>query len=215
MLEHLNTNLARYGIIVKRCIITSVVLDESTAKTLQDQTIFQFKNTLERKKFAFEQRIKNDMEEVTKAQQIKEEERKDTIEQAKLQQMKKTKEIEGIKAQTSRIGSEWKAKTEALIAGIDAETDLKYNEIVAEAKLVETQIIEEARSKAAEMVAEADAYRATTIANSQREAAPLIAQAVELEGSAQARLQKGFAAKRTHEEIMQKIDAVNSFAQNK
>ena len=116
MLEHLNTNLARFGIAVKRCIITSVVLDEDVAMSMQDKTIFQFKNTLERKKFAFEQRIKNDMEEVIKAQQVKEEERKDTQEQANLSQMKKTKEIESIKAKTARVTAEWKAKTEALIS---------------------------------------------------------------------------------------------------
>jgi len=84
MKEHLNTNLARFGIQVKRCIITSVVLDEDVAMSMQDKTIFQFKNTLERKKFAFEQRIKNDLEEVAKAKQVKEEERKDTQEQANL-----------------------------------------------------------------------------------------------------------------------------------
>ena len=52
--------------------------------------------------------------------------------------MKKTKVIESIKAQTSRINSEWYAKTEALINSIDADTDLKYNEIIAEARLIET-----------------------------------------------------------------------------
>lgn len=52
--------------------------------------------------------------------------------------MSKTKEIEGIKAATSKMRSEWKAKTEASINTINAETDLKYNEIVAEAKLIET-----------------------------------------------------------------------------
>jgi hypothetical protein len=43
----------------------------------------------------------------------------------------------------------------------------------------------------------------------------LIAQAVRLEGQAEAKLQKGFASKRTHEQILKKIDAVNSFANNK
>jgi len=155
------------------------------------------------------------MEEVNKAQQVKEEERKDTQEQANLSQMKKTKEIEGIKAKTSRVTSEWKARTEALINSIDADTDLKYNEIVAEARLIETQIKEEASAKAAEMVAQANAYKATVIANAQKEAAPMVAQAVDLEGQAQSKLQKGFAMKRTHDEIMRKIDAVDALASNK
>lgn len=85
MLEHLNVNLSNKGIKVKRCIITSVVLDHEVASSMQEKTIFQFKNTLERKKFAFEQRIKNDQEEETKARQIKEEERKDENEKANLQ----------------------------------------------------------------------------------------------------------------------------------
>lgn len=84
MLEHLNVNMANKGIKVKRCIITSVILDNEVANSMQEQTIFQFKNTLERKKFAFEQRIKNDHEEEIKAKQIKAEERKDENEKANL-----------------------------------------------------------------------------------------------------------------------------------
>lgn len=84
MLEYLNLNLNNKGIRVKRCIIKSVKLDNSVAHTLEDKTMTQFRNTLERKKFAFEQRIKNDIEELQKAKQAKEEERKDVVEQATL-----------------------------------------------------------------------------------------------------------------------------------
>jgi len=66
MLDHLNLNLGNKGILVKRCIITSVVLLQSVAESMQEKTIFQFKNTLERKKFAFDQRILNDKEEEIK-----------------------------------------------------------------------------------------------------------------------------------------------------
>ena len=54
--------------------------------------------------------------------------------------MKKSKEIESVTANVSRVESEYKAKTEALINSIDADTDLKYNEIIAEAKLIETRV---------------------------------------------------------------------------
>lgn len=137
MYEGLNTALNNKGIQVKRCIITSVKLDETVASSMQDKTIFQFKNTLERKKFAFEQRIKNDIEEIEKLKQMKEEERKDVNEQATLSQMKKDKEIEGIKAKTQRTIAEFRAKTDALVDSINADTDLRYNEMIAEAKLVE------------------------------------------------------------------------------
>ena len=100
MLEQLNLSLSTKGILVKRVIITEVQLGESVANSMQDKTIFQFKNTLERKKFAFEQRIKNDQEETEKAKQIKSEGRKLVKEQATLSQMKKKKEIESVKAQT-------------------------------------------------------------------------------------------------------------------
>ena len=68
MLDYLNTNLNNKGITVKRCIITSVKLDEEVANSMQDKTIFQFKNTLERKRFAYDQRVKNDEEEIVKAE---------------------------------------------------------------------------------------------------------------------------------------------------
>ena len=107
MLEYLNLNLSNKGILVKRCIITNVVLDREVATSMQEKTIYQFKNTLERKQFAFNQRIKNDNEEEAKQKQIKLEERKDEQDRPKLLQMQKTKEIEGIKAKTQRIKSEW------------------------------------------------------------------------------------------------------------
>lgn len=58
----------------------------------------------------------------------------------------------------------------------------------------------------------ADAYKSTTIAQVEAEIAPLIAQAVKLEGDAEAKLQASFALKRTHEQILRKIAAVESFA---
>lgn len=100
MLEHLNTNLNNKGIIVKRAIITNVILDKEVADSMQEKTIFQFKNTLERKRFAFNQRTLNDREDELKAKQVKEEERKDESEKSQLQQLQKTKEIEAVKAKT-------------------------------------------------------------------------------------------------------------------
>lgn len=40
MKEHLNTNLNNKGIIIKRCIITNVVLDAEVADSMQEKTIF-------------------------------------------------------------------------------------------------------------------------------------------------------------------------------
>lgn len=131
-----------------------------------------------------------------------------------MSQMKLEKDIEAMKAKSKRTEAEFRAKTDAMVNAIDADTDLKYNQIVAEAKLIETQIREEATAEAAKMIAEANAYKATTIANAEKEVASMIADAVKLEGQAQSKLQKAFAAKRQHEQIMQQIDAVHSFANN-
>mmetsp|Transcript_22397 Transcript_22397/g.34654 ORF Transcript_22397/g.34654 Transcript_22397/m.34654 type:complete len:152 (-) Transcript_22397:651-1106(-) len=40
MVEHLNLNLQNKGILVKRCIITNVVLDRDVADSMQEKTIF-------------------------------------------------------------------------------------------------------------------------------------------------------------------------------
>ena len=40
MLEHLNLNLVNQGILVKRCIITSVLLLKSVADSMREKTIF-------------------------------------------------------------------------------------------------------------------------------------------------------------------------------
>ena len=94
MEEFLNANLKNKGILVKRVMITSVTLDAEIADAMQDTTIYQFKTTLERKRFAYNQRIKNDSEEEEKAKIVHAEERKDEEEQATLRQLNKKKEIE-------------------------------------------------------------------------------------------------------------------------
>lgn len=60
MKEFLNNNLNNKGILVKRVMITNVVLSQDIADAMQETTIYQFKTTLERKRFAFNQRITND-----------------------------------------------------------------------------------------------------------------------------------------------------------
>lgn len=54
MKEFLNQNLNNKGILIKRVIITSVILDKEIADNMQETTIYQFKSTLERKRFAYE-----------------------------------------------------------------------------------------------------------------------------------------------------------------
>ena len=58
---------------------------------------------MERKTFAYEQRVKNDEEEVRKEKQIKEQQRQDVDEKVKLDQLNKAQEIERIKAVTENI----------------------------------------------------------------------------------------------------------------
>lgn len=53
MMEHLNMNLNNKGILVKRVLITNVVLSDEIANAMQETTIYQFKTTLERKRFAY------------------------------------------------------------------------------------------------------------------------------------------------------------------
>ena len=65
MVEHLNQQFANHAVKFKRCIITNVVLESNVADTMQDTTIKQFEKTLSKKKFAYDQRIKNDREEAS------------------------------------------------------------------------------------------------------------------------------------------------------
>lgn len=142
MKDYLNTNMNNKGVLVKRVIITDVTLDRDISDNMQEATIYQYKSTLERKRFAFNQRITNDREEQTKAKQEMEEQRKDEMEQAQLKEMTKQKEIDQLKAKIEMVKSEWQANADAKINQINAETDVLFNEITAEARLIEIQIRE-------------------------------------------------------------------------
>jgi len=60
MVQHLRSVMAPKAINIKSVIITHVKLPDDVAQSLQEKTIFQFKNTLERKKQSYDLRIKND-----------------------------------------------------------------------------------------------------------------------------------------------------------
>lgn len=64
MLSHLKQVMSTKGINMKSVIITNVKLPIDVAHSLQEKTIFQFKNTLERKKQAYELRTVNDKQEL-------------------------------------------------------------------------------------------------------------------------------------------------------
>mmetsp|Transcript_10611 Transcript_10611/g.7933 ORF Transcript_10611/g.7933 Transcript_10611/m.7933 type:complete len:101 (-) Transcript_10611:582-884(-) len=57
MLNHLNDSMQTRGIMVQSVIITNVRLPEDVARSMQEKTIFQYKNTLERKTVSFDLRI--------------------------------------------------------------------------------------------------------------------------------------------------------------
>lgn len=71
MMQHLKSVMANKGVNIKHVIITNVKLPPDVANSLQEKTIFQFKNTLERKKQAFELRTLNDKEELELLRQMR------------------------------------------------------------------------------------------------------------------------------------------------
>jgi len=73
----------------------------------------------------------------------------------------------------------------------------------------------EARKQAAKIRAEADAFAITTVSNAQQTNASKVAQAVSMEGEAEAKMLKGFKARRIHEENMEKLGAMAAMATNK
>ncbi len=93
MLNHLKATMVTKGIDIKSVIITNVKLPYDVANSLQEKTIFQFKNTLERKKQSYELRTINDKTELQLLQQNRIEERKDLTEAAELEQQEIQKEI--------------------------------------------------------------------------------------------------------------------------
>jgi regulator of protease activity HflC (stomatin/prohibitin superfamily) len=108
-----------------------------------------------------------------------------------------------------------KERTNAITNQINAETEVKYNEILAEANLIETEILANARAQAAKLKAEADAYEVKTLTECERENAETIAQAINLEGEIESKLMKGSKKKRKHMQIMERLNAMETLAQNR
>jgi len=198
MLQHLRTVMAPKAINIKSVIITHVKLPDDVAHSLQEKTIFQFKNTLERKKQSYELRIKNDNQSLEYLKQQRLQERQYETERAELEQATQLKEIEKVKAQSKRIAAEMKEKTVALVNKMNAETEVKYNEILAEANLIETAIIANAKAQAAKIKAEADAYALKTVTEAEKENAEIVAQAISIEGQIEQAMMKGSKKKRKH-----------------
>lgn len=124
------------------------------------------------------------------------------------------KEIEKVRAQSKRIAAEMKEKTVALVNKMNAETEVKYNEILAEANLIETAIIANAKAQAAKIKAEADAYALKTVTEAEKENAEIVAQAITIEGQMEQALMKGSKKKRKHQQIMQRLEAMQGMSNN-
>lgn len=214
MVKHLRSVMANKGINIKSVIITHVNLPKDVASSMQEKTIFQFKNTLERKKQSYELRIKNDTQALEYLKQQRLQERQFETERAELEQATKLKEIEKIRATSKRATAEAKERTMALVNKMNAETEVKYNEIMAEANLIETAIIANAKAMAAKIRAEADAYALKTITEAEKENAEIVANAISIEGQIEQALMKGSKKKRKHLQIMGRLDAANSLAGN-
>jgi len=86
MVDHLKTTLANKAINVKSVIITKVKLPDDVAQSLQDKTVYQFKNTLERKKQAYELRTINDTQSLEALKLEKKLDRENIKEQGELDQ---------------------------------------------------------------------------------------------------------------------------------
>lgn len=208
MVQHLRQVMSNKGINIKSVIITQVKLPSDVANSLQEKTIFQFKNTLERKKQSYELRIKNDNQSLEYLKQQRLQERQYETEKAELEQASKAKEVEKVRAQSKRALAEMKEKTLALVNKMNAETEVKYNEIIAEANLIETAIIANAKADAAKIKAEADAYALKTITEAEKENAEVVAQAISIEGQIEQALMKGSKKKRKHMQIMSRLNAM-------
>ena len=215
MLGHLKQVMSTKGINMKSVIITNVKLPNDVAHSLQEKTIFQFKNTLERKKQAYELRTLNDKEELELLRQMRNQERQYEVERAELEQATKIKEIERIKATNKRLQAEMKEKTLALVNQINAQTDVKYNEILAEANLIENDIIANAKATASKVKAEADAFAIKTLTETEKENAEIIAKAIQLEGQIEEKNLLGSKKKRKHLQIMERLSAVENLSNNK
>lgn len=98
--------MSNKGINIKSVIITNVKLPPDVADQLQQKTIFQFRNTLERKKQAFELRIMNDKQSLELLKQQRLQERQYEIEKAELEQATKLKEIERMRANSKKMNAE-------------------------------------------------------------------------------------------------------------
>jgi hypothetical protein len=206
--------MSNKGINIKSVIITHVKLPNDVANSLQEKTIFQFKNTLERKKQSYELRIKNDKQALEYLKQQRLQERQYETENAELQQATKIKEVEKVRAQNKRIAAETKERTIALVNKMNAETEVKYNEIIAEANLIETAIIANAKAQAAKVKAEADAYSLKTVTEAEKENAETVSQAITIEGQIEQALMKGSKKKRKHLQIMGRLEAMQGLASN-
>jgi hypothetical protein len=86
---------------------------------------------------------------------------------------------------------------------------------LAEANLIENEILNNARAEAAKIRAEADAYEIKTLTECEKDNAEIIAQAINLEGEIESRMLKGSKKKRKHQQIMERLNAMENLSNKK
>ena len=86
---------------------------------------------------------------------------------------------------------------------------------MAEANLIENDIVANAKATSSKINAEADAYAIKTLTETERNNAELISKAITMEGQIEEKMLQGSKKKRKHLQIMERLNAMESLANNK
>jgi len=132
MLKSLNDKLNAYGVHVEFITIANVTLPANMAISMQAETIFESKQTEQKKKQEYELKVLNDNNYLLKVKQDRENERAKANEEAKRSRASISQEIQAIEVKMNRVLSEIEASKQADISKLQADSRLEYTKVDAE-----------------------------------------------------------------------------------
>jgi regulator of protease activity HflC (stomatin/prohibitin superfamily) len=214
MLKSLNDKLNAYGVHVEFITIANVILPANMALSMQSETIYESKQTEQKKKQEFELKVLNDNNYLLKVKQDRENERAKANEEAKRSRASISQEIQSIEVKMNRVLSEIEASKQAEMSKLQADARLDSTKVDAEKDRALMELRARGKQETEKIKSEADKYSRQLKAEAKVVVAQNEAKSVEQLGEIEQKASTQLKVKRQYDLEMENALVWNQLSKN-
>jgi regulator of protease activity HflC (stomatin/prohibitin superfamily) len=210
----MNEQFAQFGVRVVSFAIQGVSMPPEMAKDLQDRTLFDAKDTMNRMKQEYDRLELNNSEGKAKLQEECSNKQMAAEQYAEVTKSKAIKETGMVVATTEKALAELRAQKEVEVNQMLAETDLQASEERAKILSMEREVWATTSAEVGALEAESESYVKQKAAEAEIQVAEKLANGKRALGDAEGSAAQAFAAKRMQEAELGRLNILDQLITN-